>query len=99
MGFLDGFMKNDKVLGIKYGIGGLIDQIDNENKTPILNEPWTKAEKKETFAKIISTTLEWAEAAGLKNGYESKFHEVKSSDVKNGNKITLKERINSLKNL
>lgn len=66
MGFISGFNENDTVMGIKYGKGGLIDQIDNEYG-------WTQAEKQETFKKIISTTLDWAKQAGFENdlNYES----------------------------
>ena len=66
MGVISGFNENDTVMGIKYGKGGLIDQIDNEYG-------WTQAEKQETFKKIISTTLDWAKQAGFENdlNYES----------------------------
>ena len=66
MGFISGFNENDTVMGIKYGKGGLIDQIDNEYG-------WTQSEKQETFKKIISTTLDWAKQAGFENdlNYES----------------------------
>jgi len=60
MGFISGFNENDTVLGISYGQGGLLDQVDNEYG-------WTESEKKEVFTKVISTTLNWAKALGFEN--------------------------------
>lgn len=60
MGFISGFNENDTVMGIKYGKGGLLDQIDNEYG-------WTESEKREVFTKIMSTTLSWAKSMGFEN--------------------------------
>lgn len=60
MGFINGFNENDSVLGVPYGKGGLLDQVDNEYG-------WTNSEKNEVFTKVISTTLNWAKAVGFGN--------------------------------
>lgn len=60
MGFINGFNENDSVLGVPYGKGGLLDQVDNEYG-------WTNSEKNEVFTKVISTTLNWAKAVGFEN--------------------------------
>lgn len=80
MGFISGFNENDTVMGIKYGQGGLLDQIDNENG-------WTKSEKQEVFDKIIDTTLQWAKALGFEQ--DSNYQGLSSmlKQVKNGKQI------------
>ncbi len=79
MGFISGYNDNDTFLSsnIKYGRGGLLRQIEKEFG-------WTKAEKQETFAKIISTVLEWAEGIGLEKNLE--YYELisKLKDVQSG---------------
>lgn len=68
MGFIDGFNKNDTVLGIPYGIGGLLDQIDNEGSLfGVRDKKWTPSEKKTVFNKVVSTVLEWAKDFGYEN--------------------------------
>ena len=75
IGFISGFNQNDTTLGIKYGKGGLIDQIDNEYG-------WTKSEKKVVFKKIISTVLAYANAAGYRNESNYKSLLTILNDVK-----------------
>lgn len=58
MGFLSGYYDNDTVAGMKYGVGDILDQIDNENG-------WTNSERTVAFKKIISNTLQYAKAMGL----------------------------------
>ena len=65
MGFISGYNENDTVLGIKYGKGGLLNQIENEFG-------WTKSEKQETFSKVISTVLSWADSIGLEKDHSYK---------------------------
>ncbi len=68
MGFIDGFNKNDTVWGIPYGIGGLLDQIDNEGSLfGVSDKKWTPSEKKTVFDKVISTVLQWAKDFGYEN--------------------------------
>ena len=64
MGFLSGYYDNDTVAGVQYGIGSILDQIDNENDS-WTNAQWTNSEKTTAFKSIISNTLQYAKAMGL----------------------------------
>lgn len=92
MGFISGFNDNDTVMGIKYGKGGLLDQVDNEYG-------WTESEKNATFSKIISTVLSWAEKAGYKDNPHSRELRILMRDVKNFQKIDTEKADKHIKEL
>lgn len=75
MGFLSGYYDNDTVAGMKYGIGDILDQIDNENG-------WTSSERTTAFKSILSNTIEYATAMGLDqhriNDLKGKLNDIKA---------------------
>lgn len=80
IGFMKGYYSEDDVWGISYGIGELLDQVDNENG-------WTDAEKRRVFTKVMESTLKYAENTG--NTENSNYKELSKllKDVKAGREI------------
>lgn len=92
MGFLSGYYDNDTVAGMKYGIGDILDQIDNENG-------WTNSERTTAFKSILSNTIEYATAMGLDqhriNDLKGKLNDLKAGKEINTESVddTVKELI------
>ena len=61
IGFIQGYNDNDKVLGIKYGEGGIIDQLDNESSF----DDNYKGGREGAINNIINSVLEVSRAAGI----------------------------------
>lgn len=80
IGFMQGYYSEDSVLGVPYGIGELLDQVDNEYG-------WTSAEKQRVFAKVMESTLKYAENTG--NTENSNYKELAKllEDLKSGKEI------------
>ena len=67
IGFMQGYYSEDSLIGIPFGIGELLDQVDNEYG-------WTASEKTRVFAKVIESTLKFAENTG--NTENSNYKEL-----------------------
>ena len=87
---MQGFYEEDTVgftLGlIPYGMGDLLDQIDNEGAL-ILDTKWTTSEKQRAFEKVMSATLKYAENTGNTENSNCKELNNLLNDVKSGKEI------------
>ena len=84
IGFMQGYYSEDNVnvygIDVPYGIGELLDQVDNEYG-------WTVSEKTRVFTKVMEATLKYAENTG--NVENSNYKELAKllNDANSGKKI------------
>ncbi len=86
IGFMQGFYSNDTVVGIPYGIGDLLDLIDNEGAI-LFDAKWSDSEKSRAFIKVMISTLKYAKNTGDTENSNYKELVKLLNDVKSGKKI------------
>lgn len=86
VGFMEGFYDNDTVMGVPYGVGDLLDLIDNEGAV-LFDAKWTDSERQRAFAHIMTAVLKFANNTG--NTENSNYKELNKllNDVKSGKVI------------
>ena len=96
IGFMQGYYSEDNVnvfgIDVPYGIGELLDQVDNENG-------WTVSEKTRVFTKVMEATLKYAENTG--NVENSNYKELAKllNDANSGKKINTETADSYIKEL